>query len=214
LKLDRSIFVEEMILASLTETINIDTILSTKPAIEEEEEVKISSNSDQSSDQVSSEIKITREDFTENDEVKEENKSLDTLLIDSTNSHADNLKKAATAADNDGKSFATKQKQHQQIRCLESPLSSSLNYNEHENVQQKSLPAFMAASPNASFIVSQTPLSHRSRISKGRPSSSGHISNLASLTIRPSLSARPGTIVVSPTGRRKVFRHSTEPPPN
>lgn len=207
LKADRSIFVEEMIIASLTEPLNIDAILSTKPSVEE---VKISSTaSDQSLDQVKdSEIKITKEEYCDS-EAKDGSMPVDNLPS-VTNAHVDNLKAP------DGKPFSPSKPQ---IKCLENNLAPTLGYTEHDNVQQKSLPSLMANSPNSPFIVSQAQMGHRNRMSKGRPTSSIPSSaslppNLASLAIRSSLTPRPGAIVVSPTGRRKTLKHSTEPPPN
>jgi len=198
LKADRSIFVEQMILASLTGPLNIDTILSTKPI----EEVKISYPSDQSLDQINSEIKITKEDYCES-EIKEQNQPTDSLPCDKKN--VDSITKS-----DDEKPFSPKK---HQIKCLENNLNSTRNYAEPESVQQKPLPSLMAASPNSPLFM---PQAHRNRLSKGRPTSSitsGSLPPLASLAIRSSLTSRSGSIV-SPTGRRKVLKHPTEPSPN
>ena len=203
LNADRSVFVEEMIIASLIEPLNIDTIFSTKPVIE----VNTCPNNDENINQnVSETNKNTKDDHCET-EIKE-NKSAENFLT-GIKSTVDNIKKPD---DN------TLTNMKLPIKYCENNVITSFNYPEPETVQPKPLP-LIATGQNPSFIMSQSQLNHRNRISKGRPTSnispSGTLPpNLASLAIRSSLTPRAGTIVVSPTGRRKVLKHPTESPQN
>ncbi|KAI2801927.1 E3 ubiquitin-protein ligase kcmf1 [Blomia tropicalis] len=215
LKADRSIFVQEMIVASLSsEPLTVDNILSTKSATED---MKICASSDQSLD-YTNEIKLATGNCNDKGMTNNEPQTAGSSPSD-TNSHFND---SQTKKPGDCPLSANVK---QTIKCLNENKnnnnnlnSSSLNYNEHEsNVQAKSLSSLIASNPNSPYIVSQTQLSHRNRVNKGRPTSSGTLPpNIASLAIRSSLAQRQGATitVVSPTGRRKVLKHSTEPPPN
>lgn len=219
---DRSIFVEEIILATLAEPLDIVAIVSTQSTIDETKATSPTDAHSAKPDQSSTlEVQVAKgkEDgeYTES-EVKEGSFVVDNLISDESHTATvdSNLNVKSEEEEESNKSMVSRKPS---IKSQESNLNS-INYGEHESVQQKPLPSF-ATSPNAPFIMSPAQLSHRARNQKGRAASSmassGNLPpNLTSLAIRSSLTSRPGAAitVVSPTGRRKVHKHTTEPPPN
>lgn len=103
------------------------------------------------------------------------------------------------------------------VMCVESNYNSSLT-EQHDN-RQKSMPSLITTSNQPSFSVSSTPTtvtSHRTssvnKVNKVRSSPS-----IAPISLRSSLAAGTAATslnVVSPNGRRKIFKQPTEPPPH
>lgn len=202
LKADRSIFIQELIFASLSGSINIQDILSIKSTLNEESKVS----------KVGSDFNLDKTDL-DNPNTKSDNQENSNTENNCTSDGKINIDKVKTLALKNVKTQLSDK--YFDLNVITS--STSLGFTENENVQPKSLPSLVANGPNSAFIVPQNALSHRTRTNKGRSTSSITTANLSPNNIASlALRSRPGATinVVSSNGRKKTLKQTTEPPPN
>ncbi|KAI7693134.1 E3 ubiquitin-protein ligase KCMF1 [Sarcoptes scabiei] len=241
LKADRSIFVQELIMACLSDSIdsNLDAESKSKIDVQNQNKNDIAENRNTTKSiycknfegNVKKFIDSNDDDFSLMDKTEEGvngetgatteigNKIIQSLKFSNNAgviSGGDDLRSPPfQLSSNEFKSNSSLETTN--VMCVESNYNSSLT-EQHDN-RQKSMPSLITTSNQPSFSVSSTPTtvtSHRTssvnKVNKVRSSPS-----IAPISLRSSLAAGTAATslnVVSPNGRRKIFKQPTEPPPH